>query len=132
AVLALAAIVLAARWWLSFEATGAEPQQFTGSSRSYAVVLALVFALGSLGSGLHLARFLALVSDHPARLIVLSFGATGVLGGLALSLPVSLQRVDELSLIDNLFMSFSAVCVTGLSVNNLAATYTWFGQGVLC
>jgi trk system potassium uptake protein TrkH len=131
-VLALAAIVLAARWWLSFESAGAEPQQFIGSARSYVVALGLVFALGSLGSGLRLARFLALVSDHPARLIVLSFGATGVLGGLVLSLPVSLQRVHELSLIDNLFMAFSAVCVTGLSVNNLAATYTWFGQGVLC
>jgi trk system potassium uptake protein len=132
AVAALAAIVLGAKWWLWLESAGAEPQHFIGSSRSYAVALGLAFALGSLGSGLRLTRFIALVSEHPARLILLSFGATGVLGGLALSLPVSMQRVHELSLIDNLFMSFSAVCVTGLSVNNLAATYTWFGQGVLC
>jgi trk system potassium uptake protein TrkH len=29
-------------------------------------------------------------------------------------------------------MAFSAVCVTGLSVNNLAETYSLFGQGVMC
>ncbi len=132
AVLCLAAIVLGAKWWLWFAGTGAAPAHFVGSSRSYGVALGLIFALGSLGSGLHFARFMTIVSEHPARLIVLSFGATGVLGGLALSLPVSLQHVHELSMIDNLFMAFSAVCVTGLSVNNLAATYTWFGQGVLC
>jgi trk system potassium uptake protein len=132
AILSLAGIVLAAKWWLWFEGAGGAPDHFVGSSRSYGVALGLIFALGSLGSGLHFARFVTIVSEHPARLIVLSFGATGVLGGLALSLPVSLQRVHELSMVDNLFMAFSAVCVTGLSVNNLAATYTWFGQGVLC
>jgi trk/ktr system potassium uptake protein len=131
-IIALAAIVLSAKWWLYIEAAAAAPEHFIGSSRSYAVALGLLFVLGPLGSGLLWLRFLALVSEHPARLIVLSFGATGVLGGLALSLPVSLQRVSELSMLDNLFMSFSAVCVTGLSVNNLASTYTWFGQGVLC
>jgi len=132
AVLALAAIVLGAKWWLLGESATSPPEYFIGSSRSYAVALGLVLAVGTLGSGLRLTRFLALVSDHPARLIVLSFGAVGALGGLVLSLPVSMQRLHELSLIDNLFMAFSAVCVTGLSVNNLAATYTWFGQGVLC
>lgn len=132
AVLVLAAIVLVAKWWLLGASAGAEPEHFVGSSRSYAVALGLVLGAGALGSGLRLARFLALVSDHPARLAVLSFGAVGVLGGLVLSLPLSLQRVHELSLIDNLFMAFSAVCVTGMSVTNLAGTYTLFGQAVLC
>ena len=131
-IVALAGIVLIAKWWLALEAVAGAPEHFVGSSRSYAVALGLLFVLGPLGSGRLWLRFLGLVSEHPARLIVLSFGLTGVLGGLALSLPVSLQRVSELSMLDNLFMAFSAVCVTGLSVNNLASTYTWFGQGVLC
>ncbi|HWO10226.1 MAG TPA: potassium transporter TrkG, partial [Polyangiaceae bacterium] len=130
--IALAGIVLLAKWWLVLEAATGIHEHFVGSSRSYAVALALLMALGSLASGVPWLRFLALVSEHPARLIVLSFGVTGVLGGLALSLPVSLQRVSELSMLDNMFMAFSAVCVTGLSVNNLASTYTWFGQAVLC
>jgi trk system potassium uptake protein len=129
---ALAFILLLAKWWLVLEAAAGEGEHFVGSSRSYVVALGTIIALGSLGSGVPWLRFLALVSEQPARLIVLSFGVTGVLGGLALSLPVSLQRVSELSMVDNLFMAFSAVCVTGLAVNNLASTYTWFGQVVLC
>lgn len=128
----LAAIVLCAKWWLLLEATAGTPAHFVGSSRSYAVALGLLFGLGPLGSGRLWSRFLALVTEHPARLIVLSFGLLGLIGGLVLSLPVSLQRVSELSLLENMFMSFSAVCVAGMSVTNLASTYTWFGQGVLC
>jgi hypothetical protein len=45
---------------------------------------------------------------------------------------MSLQRVSELSFIDNLFMAFSAVCVTGLTTTSLAETYTDFGQLVVC
>ena len=131
-LLALAGILLSAKWWLWLESSGVSRLSFIGSSRSYGVALALVQALGTLGHWLRVARFATLVTEHPARLIVLSFGAIGVLGGLVLSLPVSLQRVQELSVVDNLFMAFSAVCVTGLSVNNLATTYTWFGQIVMC
>jgi len=109
AVLALAPIVLAAKWWLLAVSGGSAPEHFIGSSRSYTVALGLVLGLGALGSGLRLSRFLTLVSDHPARLIVLSFGAVGVIGGLVLSLPVSLQRLHELSLVDNLFMAFTHV-----------------------
>lgn len=130
--LALVGIVLAAKWWLWLAGGAPEREHFVGSWRSYGVALGLLQVLGTLGQGLRFSRFVHLVSEHPARLIVLSFGAVGVIGGLVLSLPVSLLRVHELSVIDNLFMAFSAVCVTGLSVNNLPATYTWFGQGVLC
>ena len=128
----LTSIVLVAKWWLLLEAAAGTPEHFVGSSRSYAVALGLLFGLGPLGSGRLWSRFLALVTEHPARLIVMSFALLGLIGGLVLSLPVSLQRVSELSLVDNMFMSFSAVCVTGMSVTNLASTYTWFGQGVLC
>lgn len=130
--IALTSIVLVAKWWLLLEAAAGTPGHFVGSSRSYTVALGLLFGLGPLGSGRLWSRFLALVTEHPARLIVLSFALLGLIGGLVLSLPVSLQRVSELSLVDNMFMSFSAVCVTGMSVTNLASTYTWFGQGVLC
>jgi len=131
-MVALAVILLLAKWWLWHADSGQANENFIGSSRSYGVALALIMAGGSLGQGLRMARFITLVSEHPARLIVMSFGAIGVLGGLVLSLPVSLQRVYQLSMVDNLFMAFSAVCVTGLSVNNIATTYSWFGQAVLC
>jgi trk system potassium uptake protein TrkH len=47
-------------------------------------------------------------------------------------LPFSVHAVHKVSLVDNLFMAFSAVCVTGLSVNNVAETYSIPGQVVLC
>jgi trk system potassium uptake protein TrkH len=131
-VLALAAVVLGAKWWLWWASRGSDASHFVGSSRSYGVALALILGVGSVASGLEFSRLVRLVADHPARLIALSFSAAGLLGGLLLSLPVSMQRVHELSLLDNVFMAFSAVCVTGLSVHNLATTYTLFGQGVLC
>ncbi len=130
-LLALAIILLVAKWWLWLESTQVS-ESFIGSSRSYGVALGTLLGAGMLGRALRVARFLKVIAERPARLIVASFGGLGLLGGLLLSLPVSLQRVHELSMIDNLFMSFSAVCVTGLSVNNLSSTYTWFGQAVLC
>lgn len=130
-VLALAVILLVAKWWLWLESTEVR-ESFMGSSRSYGVALGALLGAGTLGRGLRVARFITVIAERPARLIVVSFGGLGVLGGLLLSLPVSLQRVHELSMVDNLFMSFSAVCITGLSVNSLSHTYTWFGQAVLC
>jgi trk system potassium uptake protein TrkH len=41
------------------------------------------------------------------------------------------RRLGETSFIDSLFMATSAVCVTGLAVQDVGRTYTPFGQGVL-
>jgi trk system potassium uptake protein len=120
-----------AKWVVLIQA-GRDSEAFVGSSRSYSLAIAVVFAVGLIGRGLRLARFMSTVSDHPARLIALSFGVTGVLGALALSLPMSVEEMNRVSLVDNLFTSFSAVCVTGLAVNNIAATYSTVGEIVLC
>jgi len=127
-----ALVLLGAKWWLVLLAPAAQGVDYVGSSRGYAIALVVLFGLGTLRNGQLLARLSGLVVDHPARLIVLSFGFTGVFGGFALSLPLSLHEVHRLSMLDNLFMAFSAVCVTGLSVNVIAHTYTWAGQLILC
>lgn len=63
-------------------------------------------------------------------IILLSFAVIIFLGALLLSLPIS-QKVN-LSFIDALFLSTSAVCVTGLSpVIDVGATLTLFGEIVL-
>lgn len=131
-VLAVGAVVLGAKWWLWWASRDGDPSHFIGSSRSYGVALSLILTVGAVGSGLQFSKLVKMVADQPARLIALSFSAAGLLGGLLLSLPVSLQKVHELSMLDNMFMAFSAVCVTGLTVNSVADTYTLFGQGVLC
>ena len=122
---------LGAKWWLLLDAGRHQPELYVNSSRSYAVALYAVFAIGIIGRGLRVARFVSLVADHPARLMALSFGATGLFGAFILCLPVCVERVREVSFVDNLFTAFSAVCVTGLSVNTISQHYTQFGQGVI-
>ncbi|KYF76666.1 TrkH family potassium uptake protein, partial [Sorangium cellulosum] len=98
--------------------------------RSY-TVLAFVVALGGLLGRRPIERLMATAAEHPARLMVLSFGVATLLGSFLLTLPQSLRSVADASFIDGLFMSASAVCVTGLAVHNVAETYTPFGQAVL-
>lgn len=131
---ALVVIMLAfltAKWLVLLHAQSS-PAGFVGSSRSYTFAFLLVFVFGLVARDLRFARFVALVVDHPARLMALSFGVTGVLGAFLLSLPVCVHSVRNVSLIDSLFTAFSAVCVTGLAVNNVAETYTRAGQVVIC
>jgi len=122
---------IAAKWLLLLHASG-DGAEFTGTSRSYTLAILLVYAIGLFGRGVRGGRFIALAADHPARLMALSFGMTGLLGALLLSLPISALRMSGVSLVDNLFMAFSAVCVTGLSVTAVSHTYSPFGQAVLC
>lgn len=76
-------------------------------------------------------RLLLAVVDHTARLVALSFGGTILIGAFLLMLPLSVRHATDISLVNALFMSASAVCVTGLAVVPLAQTYTFFGQVVI-
>lgn len=78
-----------------------------------------------------LQRLLLLIAEHTARLVALSFGVTILAGGFLLMLPVSVRNPADISAVDALFTAASAVCVTGLVVNQIAQTYTFFGQVVL-
>nr|WP_276603139.1 potassium transporter TrkG [Nannocystis pusilla] len=64
-------------------------------------------------------------------MLIGSFAALISLGSLLLTLPVSLTDAAHTSFVDSLFTMASAVCVTGLAVNDLGATYSLFGQGVI-
>nr|WP_276601054.1 MULTISPECIES: potassium transporter TrkG [unclassified Nannocystis] len=54
-----------------------------------------------------------------------------MVGSLLLTLPVSLTEAAHTSFVDSLFTMASAVCVTGLTVNDVPTVYTPFGQGVI-
>jgi trk system potassium uptake protein TrkH len=62
--------------------------------------------------------------------IVLFFLGLMVLGTMFLSLPVA-RNDKEFFFATNLFMSVSAVCVTGFSVVNICEYYSTFGQVVI-
>ena len=62
------------------------------------------------------------------RIIALGFLSVILIGSLLLSLPFCVREGIELSYIDALYMSTSAVCVTGLSTVDAGSTFTPIGQ----
>lgn len=71
-----------------------------------------------------------LLKLHPAALILISFLALILIGTLLLSLPVS-SKSAPLQVIDALFTSTSAVCVTGLAVVDTGTRFSLFGQIII-
>lgn len=67
----------------------------------------------------------------PVRLTVLSFVALIMLGTMLLMLPVSTVAFEPISFIDALFTATSAVCVTGLVVQDTVTYFSGFGQVVI-
>ncbi|MDU2490609.1 MAG: potassium transporter TrkG [Clostridium celatum] len=67
----------------------------------------------------------------PSRIIVLGFLMVILLGTILLMLPISINEGKDVSFIDALFTSTSAVCVTGLIAIDTADTFTIFGRTVV-
>jgi trk system potassium uptake protein TrkH len=71
-----------------------------------------------------------LMLEQPARLLVITFLVGGTAGGVILTLPICATG-EPISLIDGVFTSFSAICVTGLTVLDTATAFSPIGQGVI-
>lgn len=69
--------------------------------------------------------------QSPARLISLGFALVILTGAILLVLPISVRDGAEVSFIDALFTSTSAVCVTGLIAVDTADHFTIFGRTVV-
>ena len=67
-------------------------------------------------------------SQPPARIIAFGFVLVILLGSGLLMLPCSVRNGVELRYIDALYMSTSAVCVTGLISVDVGDTFTPLGQ----
>lgn len=67
----------------------------------------------------------------PVRLMVLSFMALILMGTMLLLLPVAIVGDKPIEFIDALFTATSAVCVTGLIVQDTATYFSVFGQVVI-
>lgn len=76
-----------------------------------------------------------LKSTSPAwtsyQILVVGFAALILIGSILLSLPIASAEGKTLSLIDAIFMSASAVCVTGIAVVEPGTDLSLFGQIVL-
>ena len=65
------------------------------------------------------------------QVISLGFLSVILLGSLLLMLPIATKSGQCTSFLDALFTSTSAVCVTGLVVNDTATYWSLFGQGII-
>lgn len=65
------------------------------------------------------------------QIIILGFVAVILIGALLLMLPVSSKAGIITPFNEALFTSTSAVCVTGLVVQDTATYWSWFGQGII-
>ena len=72
-----------------------------------------------------------ITKQPPGRLIAMGFATVILLGALLLMTPLAVRDGVEVSFIDALFTSTSAVCVTGLIAIDTADHFTPFGQGVV-
>jgi potassium uptake TrkH family protein len=78
----------------------------------------------------HQSRWLAAVV-HPGWLLIASFAVTIAAGSLLLKMPKCVVPGEQLSWLDAVFTSTSAVCVTGLTVENTATFFSPTGQFIL-
>lgn len=69
-----------------------------------------------------------LKKQSPVRIISLGFALVILIGSVLLSLPCSIRDGVTLRYIDALYMSTSAVCVTGLLTVDAGDTFTPLGQ----
>jgi trk system potassium uptake protein TrkH len=76
-------------------------------------------------------RFVSMLGLKPAQLMFASFASAIGVGSTLLMLPAATTSGTGASLVDALFTSTSAVCVTGLIVRDTATYYTTFGQFVI-
>lgn len=77
------------------------------------------------------ARSLLRMGTRPALLLASSFAVMILVSTLLLCLPISVRGFEHIQPLDALFTATSAVCVTGLTVNEVSAVYTPFGQLVI-
>lgn len=70
-------------------------------------------------------------SSSPFKIIALAFFAVIVTGSVLLYLPISHAEQNSYSYIDALFTSGSAVCVTGLVVQDTGTYWSTFGKTII-
>ncbi|MHB9155707.1 MAG: TrkH family potassium uptake protein [Endomicrobiales bacterium] len=67
----------------------------------------------------------------PTKVILLFFILVIAVGSALLSLPFARESTQQLSFLTNIFTATSAACVTGLTVVDIGAYYSFFGQLVI-
>lgn len=67
----------------------------------------------------------------PVRILAIGFGLIILSGAMLLTLPIASALGEKTPFIDALFMSASAVCVTGLTTLDTGVYWSYFGKTVI-
>lgn len=68
---------------------------------------------------------------HPARLVVVGFALTVVVGSALLALPIATESGRGAPVVTAVFTATSAVCVTGLVIEDTGGHWSTFGEVVI-
>jgi len=119
-----------ARAYILSQQFGQPSDEYDRAARIYVLVFVVVGTLQALSAAMpeRLARLALKLAQRPALMLAGSFAAMILVGSMMLTLPVSVENVSYISFVDSLFTITSAVCVTGLTVNDPGTTYTFFGE----
>ncbi|MCP4049520.1 MAG: hypothetical protein GY730_02285 [bacterium] len=90
-------------------------------------IILIIIIIGRLK---HTGMFFRIFKLKPAQMLLTGFLFAIFTGSLLLSLPVASVN-EHLPYMDALFTAVSAVCVTGLVVNDIGTTFTLFGQIII-
>lgn len=84
------------------------------------------------GASLTMPRFIGSITQYPARVSIAWYFGLIVFGGVILTLPIChVMGRDPVALLDGLFTSASAACVTGLVVRSTGNDFSMFGQAII-
>jgi trk system potassium uptake protein len=95
------------------------------------VFIQLSVFISGLASMIHHQTKLTAKAFHPGLVLIGSFLFIILVGGLLLKMPRCVVPGETISWLDAFFTSTSAVCVTGLTVQNTATFFTLTGQSII-
>ena len=95
----------------------------------YIILSQLLVIFNLIIGGVKYSQKIMIANIQPTTLMVISFGIIILLGTLLLLLPKA--TVNGISIVDALFTSTSAVCVTGLIVVDTSTYFTTFGKTII-
>ncbi|MFO0633597.1 MAG: potassium transporter TrkG [Nannocystaceae bacterium] len=132
-ILATLFAMFIARGYILSQMFAGPSDEYDKAARIYDVVFLIFGALQALSAAMpeRLVRLALRLAQRPALMLSSSFAALILVGTLMLTLPVAVENVAYVSFVDSLFTITSAVCVTGLTVNDPGTTYTFFGEFVI-
>jgi len=100
-------------------------------TRTYVIITQILILSGLLPWIIRYNQRLSQLKIHPAQLVLFGFSFAIVIGTFLLKLPRAVVPPAQLTFIDALFTSTSAVCVTGLVVVDTGSYFSTLGQVIL-